>query len=97
MEVTAHTVRVGSTGVRDSVDVDVTVWLEEGRRSVEGEVTLARDHTGEFAAYGVSADMWVSGALLIALSEAVGEDDLVDLSVAVWAATKAEMNGEVQS
>ena len=73
LSVTASNARGTDTGVRDGVDVDVAVTLCSGL-VVEGEVTLAPDHTGSLVAYGSDPSMWVSGRLLAAVERECSTD-----------------------
>ena len=73
LSVTASNARATDTGVRDGVDVDVAVTLCSGL-VVEGEVTLAPDHTGSLVAYGADPSMWVSGRLLAAIERECSTD-----------------------
>jgi hypothetical protein len=90
MEIVASNVRTGETGVDGSVDVDVAVTLEDGT-ALMGELTLVRDHTGTWSAWG-GPDNWVSGALLRDLGEGdVLRERLSEIEyVASLAAAQAE-------
>ena len=66
LSVIASNPRMTDTGVDNGVDVDVAVTLCSGL-VVDGEVTLAPDHTGSLVAYGADPSMWVSGRLLAAI------------------------------
>lgn len=66
INITASTPAPTTTGVRGGVDVSVTITMES--RSMDGNVTLLRDHTGCWVSWGEPAN-WVDGNLL----EEVGE------------------------
>lgn len=61
-----------STCRDDGLDVDVTVYFFDGTKA-SGEVTLVKDHEGEWWSWGATAYHWVSGELL---------DKLVDKLIA---------------
>lgn len=56
-----------------ALDIDVTVTV--GDVTIDGEITLApRQYDGRLAAYGATADHWVSGAMLAQLARMAGDD-----------------------
>lgn len=77
--------RPTDTGVKGAIDLDVTLRLDlghdadgretDGTVDVEGEITLAHDHAGEWVAYGPAPDYWVSGNLLAKIQDAMCDSD----------------------
>ena len=91
----AASVGTSSTRVETAgaVDVKVTVTLPDGRRTVEGEVTLIPsqdDDDGELSAWG-QPDDWVDSGLLSALRALPADEYRTALYVLEAAAREAQL------
>ena len=90
-EVIASNPRETDTGVKGAIDVDVEITLDDGT-ILDGEVTLVRAADGRpsWEPYGDTADHWVSGALLAALSAHVGDAESLRRALSEIAGSAAE-------